>query len=103
MDVLSVLNPSKGVEAEVTVGKKEESVNAQVGDVNNTSTSAEQVGDRVENQAVTNYVQNIPMDYLWLLILAVMLPNPAAIWKGITNGLKSLGNGLLILLGRRKA
>ena len=102
MDVLSVLNPSKGVDAEVTVGKKEESINAQVGDVNNTSTSAEQVGDRVENQAVTNYVQNIPMEYLWILVLAVMLPNPAAIWKAVVNGLKTLGNDILILFERRK-
>lgn len=95
MDVLNALNPSKGVEAEVTVGKKEESINAQVGDVNTQTTSAEQVGDRVENQEIVNYVQNIPMDYLWILILAIMLPSPSAVGKG-------LWNGFLIIIGKRK-
>ena len=95
MDLFSAFSPSKGIDAELTVGDKNQTVNAQLGDKTSVSNNAEQVGDRIDNQAVTNYVQNIPMEYLWVLILAIMLPSPTAVGKGIWNG-------LLVLLGRSK-
>ncbi len=93
MDVLNMAKPSGGINTEIVAGDKEETL--QLGNRSVTENTAEQVGDRVENQEVINYVQNLPMEYLWVLVLAVMLPSP-----GQTG--RMMWDGFLVLIGRKK-
>ncbi len=92
-DLLSLAKPSGGISTEIVAGDKEETL--QLGNRSVVENTAEQVGDRVENQEVVNYVQNLPMEYLWVLVLAIMLPSP-----GETG--RMLWNGFLTLIGRKK-
>ena len=66
---------SNGIEAEVTVGKKEEKQQIEVG---NTENKNEQKAEEI-----VNYVDNIPPMVLFFLVLGWLLPSPGEIWKGV--------------------
>ena len=63
---------SNGIDAEVTVGKKQEEINTEVG----------RQETNQQAQTIENYVDNIPPLVLLLLILGWMMPTPTQIWKG---------------------
>jgi hypothetical protein len=88
MDLLNVVKPSSGIDAELTVGDKSEEINTQLGNKEIVTNNAEQVGDRVEKQI--NITENIPLWLVLLLILGWIMPTPTNIWRGFVKGFKLL-------------
>ena len=74
---------SNGINAELTVGDKQEDINTKVGETNTIQ----------EAEEITNYVDNIPPMVLFMLVLGWLLPSPSEMWKGLIN---------LFTFGRRK-
>lgn len=66
---------TNGIDAEVTVGKKQEEVNTEVGrSVSNTNQAASEI---------ENNINNVPFLFLILLVLGWLLPSPNEMWKGL--------------------
>ena len=65
---------SNGIDAELTVGQKQEAINTHVGESNSQQQAEE----------ITNYVDNIPPMVLFMLILGWLLPSPSEMWRGLT-------------------
>ena len=63
------------VDAELTVGDKQEEINTEIG---RNTTSMEYSAEEVSNQ-----ITNISPMFLFLLILGWLLPSPNEIWKGL--------------------
>ena len=74
--------PTLGVEA--TLGDKEESVVGQLG------SSQDIAVESLSGGITTNNTQDIPMEYMLLMILGWILPSPMEIVKGTTGFIKSL-------------
>lgn len=66
---------SRGVDAELTVGKKQEEINTEVGNTDNNQKAEE----------ITNYVDNIPPLVLFVLVLGWLLPSPTEMWRGFVS------------------
>lgn len=67
VQAVSSLGSPSGVEAELVVGSKEQTMENQVGD----------------NANVINNTQEIPFEFMVLLVLGWLLPSPQEIWGGL--------------------
>ncbi len=63
---------SNGIDAEVTVGKKTEEINTEVG----------RQESNQQAETIENYVDNIPPLVLFILVLGWLMPTPTQMWKG---------------------
>jgi len=80
--------PSLGVEA--TLGDKQESVVGSIGDSQQLSV------DSVSGGITTNNTQEVPIEFMLLMVLGWLLPSPNEIWKGFKGFIQILrgkGNG----------
>jgi hypothetical protein len=75
---LSLAQPASNgiaVDAELTVGDKQEEINTEVGrQVMNSNQAAE---------SIENNINSVPLTFLVLLVLGWLLPSPNEIWKGL--------------------
>lgn len=69
--------PSLGVEA--TMGDKEEAVVGNIGDTQNMSVQS------LSGGVTTNNTQEIPIEFMLLLILGWLMPTPTEIFRGTKN------------------
>lgn len=68
---------SKGIEAELVVGDKQEEVNTEVGSqVTNSKQTA---------QTIENHIESVPLSFMLLMVLGWLLPSPNEIFRGLKN------------------
>ena len=80
----SALKPDDGVSVDAQIGK--ENTQQVVGQQNET---INEVGG--DQNTITVMNQNIPVWYIFLLILGWMLPSPQEIWRGLKSLIKKGG------------
>ena len=81
---LSMLAPTPTLGVEATLGNKEENLVGQVGDKQVLST--ESVTGGVNTSNVTKNIQEVPMEFMLLMVLGWLLPSPSEIYREIKSG-----------------
>lgn len=93
---MSMLAPTPTLGVEATLGNKEESLVGQVGDKQVLST--ESVTGGINTSNITKNIQEVPIEFMLLMVLGWLLPSPKDIWGGICSGVFGIVRGFRYLI-----
>ena len=92
--MLSALSPTPTLGVEATLGNKEEAIVGQVG------SKQEITVESLSGGLTTQNIQEVPMEFMLLMVLGWLLPSPLEMWKGLINILSSFGSFILKLFNK---
>ncbi len=93
LDAFNPVKPTIGVEA--TVGKTNNVKKSAIGQVGN---KQEVSVESLSGGFTTINKEEIPLQFMLLMILGWLLPSPLEIWKGFVNTVKGIADFILKLL-----